>query len=400
VTKTAYFSGALVFVTASVVASCAVDKPPVGSGPELRSIGSRAAYESLPRLSLVPVANVCIENAPACVLDYGGIAAASPDGAVIFAGQNRYKQLTLVVGDPPAPRMIGRTGDGPGEFRTVNILAFAPTGQILAADIYRMRFLKYGRDGRVLSTTTVPIPGGFLEAGFVDGKLRIIALDPPKRRNDSVAVSVYAVDSGAPSHQRLYSLPIRDKSRQLGDMIPVPRMFSPVKQWEIGSDGTILFTRGDSLGVDVFDPAGRYVRRFGFDVSTRAVTERDVARRREARLRGVTDPTMRQAIGSATSPMLTHAAITKIRWLENGQVWVRETEDEAGETVRWVVFGSDFSPMGVVQLPAEAGIIASRDSLVLLSAPAPTGSFNELVWAKISSAHANAKTDPSLSSAR
>ena len=93
--------------------------------------------------------------------------------------------------------------------------------------------------------------------------------------------------------------------------------------------------------------------------------------------------TMQAAIrgreGSAT-PM--HAAITRIRALENGEIWIREAEAESGDTVRWIVFAADGTPRGTVVLEFDDDVAGSRGNAILISKPAARN--GSLRWYEVS----------------
>jgi hypothetical protein len=364
----------------AVVVGCGADQP-IFDAPARLPVFTKAAYDSLPLLTLKTLSALCASDSSTCVLDYSGLATANRDGAVLMAGFARFQQLTHVSGHPPVQRPVGRLGAGPGEYRTLNALGFAPSGSLLALDVLQQRVLRYAADGRIVSTSIIPIPPGFIAATFVGDELHAVATEAAKHKGDSVPVSVFALDSGKRAPRRLYSLPVRQKSYSLGDMIPVPQMFAAHAQWVVCADGRVVHTSGDAFAVDEFDASGRHVLRFGFDVTPRAVTSEDVERRTAATLRRIADPSMRGAIRNQWGhPAARHPAITWIKCLENGQTWVREAERAAGDSVRWVVFAPGGKPIGAVVMETDAMVVAAHDSLVLISSPAESSIANTLRW--------------------
>src|SRR5262249_42587029 len=62
-----------------------------------------------------------------------------------------------------------------------------------------------------------------------------------------------------------------------------------------------------------------------------------------------------------------HAAITRIRTLANGDVWIREADSESGDSTRWIVFGRDFTPRGTIMLGVYDEVVASDGAALLIS---------------------------------
>jgi hypothetical protein len=143
-------------------------------------------------------------------------------------------------------------------------------------------------------------------------------------------------------------------------------MFEPRAHWQIAEDGTTCYSPGMTFTVDCFDSSGRHSRRFGFDVERRKVEEDEVVREQERRMRGI------QRM-PALHPVSHHPAVTALRLLDNGQVWVREAPDAADMLASWVIFGLDGIPLGRLVLPAGTDVLAARDSLYLINAPEDGG---------------------------
>jgi hypothetical protein len=346
---------------------------------------SRAAYDSLAVLVLEPAGALCRSEAENCLLESAGQAVSNRAGDVVFAGYWKRRQLYVVSGAPPALTSVGQLGAGPGEYQSLIQIGFARSGDILGLDMLQRRVLRYARDGRAISTSAIPIPPGFIDAAFVGGELRAVATELERRQNDSASVAVFSVDSGMSAPRKLFSLPVRQRAFGIMDLRPPGPMFGAQHQWVLRQDGGVYFSAAESFTIDAFDSSGRHEFRFGFDVVPRAVTGAEVERGRVTSLRGVTDPRMRGAIrGNSALPAARHPAVTRMKELENGQLWVREAEREAGDSVRWVVFGSDGTPVGAVTMGAEARVLTAHDGLVLISNPAETKVMDALRWYRVS----------------
>ncbi|MBK9549879.1 MAG: hypothetical protein IPO52_12430 [Gemmatimonadetes bacterium] len=137
------------------------------------------------------------------------------------------------------------------------------------------------------------------------------------------------------------------------------------------------------MTVEVHDTTGRFVLRFGTATSPRRVTDAEFQREYEARIArapgGAMGRAMREQAGRRVP---THAAITALRQLENGQIWIREAPTESGDSVGWAVFQRDGVPIGRLTLPADVRILAAIDSnLVILPHSADRPAV--LTWATL-----------------
>jgi hypothetical protein len=369
---------AVTITYASVTVACTAT--PAAEHVETRILG-RAAYNSLPALSLVPGELLCGPEVPNCAAD--GAVAIGDSGYVAFAGAVRNRQVRLVGPGVSGERLIGREGAGPGEYKSVLALGFTPSGSLRVFDVLQGRVIEFATDGRLLATSNVRIPPSFITAAFVRGELRIVGAELGKRSGDSANVALYAVDPGQRRARKLRSLSARQRVYEMMDMVPLKGPFAASPQWSVRNDGGLVHSPGAIFNIETFDSTGSLSTRFGFAVPPRRVSTQDLDRWRAKSVRGL-PASMQAAIrGSERTAAPMHAAVTRIRALDNGIVWAREAEAETGDLVRWVVFGADGAPRGTVLLEPHDDVVASRGTAILISKPASQNGAGSLRWHEV-----------------
>jgi hypothetical protein len=81
------------------------------------------------------------------LLDDGRVVVADQQGAVAY----------VLGGDSGSPRLLGRTGSGPGEYRRPEVLGTTDDGRIVVRDLQQFRILYWNADGLLRGSTG---PGG------------------------------------------------------------------------------------------------------------------------------------------------------------------------------------------------------------------------------------------------
>lgn len=357
---------ALPLVALLAVACAGGDAPP--ADPATVRLLSASEYAALAPLALEPVRPLCGTAPDACRAGALGIVAVRDDGAVAFVLEGRQPQLMLVDDSVAPARPIGRAGGGPGEYRMALGLAFTRDGGLEVLDWLQRRTVRFARDGAPAASGVIPLPRGFITAGYVGDSLRSVATDLTRVREDSAEVTVVAIAGGAAEPVPLLRLARREPAIGVEEMRPAPGIFAPVPRWVLAPDGRVLHTPADQWRVDIFDQAGRHALRAGFDVEPRAVTDAEAARERERRLGRVGNAQMRAAMERTMgAPAARHPAITDLRALHDGRIWVRESPGEVGDSVSWVVLAADGAPVGRAELAVEDLPVGAHAGLVLLS---------------------------------
>lgn len=349
-----------------------------------QAIHSRSDYETLPVVSLVPARPGCAVSALDCSPGSEVEAVADSGGRLLVWSLG--KTLHEIAGEGLPARPVGRLGEGPGEYQMLLAAGFSRSGEMLAFDPMQQRLLRYDRSGNPVATSRVELPPGFINASFVGGELRALAVDIAGGSGapDSASVSVFALEPDGKKPRRLFTLPLRQRAWAMGDLRPVPQRFAAAPQWQLLSNGHVLYSPGDSLLVHQFDETGAPVLNVGFDVQPREVTADEVERSLEAILRQAPNAQMREAMRArAGQAAKRHPAITALRQLENGQIWVREAPRAAGDSVRWLVFDSAGTSVGSVVLDTEARVLTAAQGLILVSQPGAEDPSETLVWMRV-----------------
>lgn len=307
---------------------------------------------SLPVLELDDESSACGAEGEPCTSPGFRIAAIHPDGAVAFWGvDGKAPQLYLTTG--ASVLRLGRQGGGPGEYRIALALGMSESGDVFTADLMQRRILNYGRDGRSLSTTSVPLPPGLLDLAFVGDELRAFATAVPKTKGDSLPVRVFALEPGVAQPRELYALQTRQPGFGIVDMRPVPSLFAAHALFQFRRDGHLFVTEGASFQIDEYDARGTHIARFGFDVTPRIVTESESKAARLAQSRRIPDPKMRESLESAA------------------------------DSVQWIVFSASARPRGRILLAASEMVLGSHGERLLVSREDESSGAAGLRWMRI-----------------
>lgn len=366
----------------SVVLAACAGEPARRMGPDTAIVLSESAYRSLPILRLTEGPLLCGVEGPPCVL--GGIRDVSshPRGDIVFTGVvGKQPQVIRVDSGSRSGKLLGRVGDGPGEYRAVIAVGLAPDRDALVFAPRERRWIRYAYDGRGAAIGLVPLPSGLMRAAFVRGELRALATDNANRRGDSAQVVMFALDSGSREPRRLHSIDVWQRAYDLSDLRPLRVPFSPRARWSVRPDGSVVLARGARMLIDLFDSTGHHTLRFGFESTPRQVTQRDLDRALKDRLRGVGDPRMRAALEeSVREGAARHPAITELAAPSNGQIWAREAPREAADSVMWVVFSVHGSAIGRVATGADDAIVAARGDTILVARSGNPTAEDALQW--------------------
>ncbi|MDX2208055.1 MAG: hypothetical protein SFU57_10455 [Gemmatimonadales bacterium] len=372
----------------SMSAACGARDTPQGIAANVpTTIHARSAYDAIPVLDLVP-------TRPACVVD---VLDCSPGGEVkaVVGSEGRLlvwsldRPLHEIAGEGSPAKVVGRVGGGPGEYRMIMAAGFSRSGELLAFDPAQQRLLRYDCSGSPVATSQVVLPPGFIDASFVGGELRALAVDKAGGSGapDSASVRVFVLEPDGKKPRRLFTLPVRQRAWALTDMRPVPGLFAATPQWQLLADGQVLYSAATAILVHRYDESGAPVLHVGFDAQPREVTKDEAERSLEVVLRQAPNAQMRDAMRASQAGRVAERqpAITALRQLENGQIWMREAPRAAGDSVRWLVLDSAGTPVGSVMLDTESRVLTAADGLILVSQPGAVDPSESLVWMRVAS---------------
>lgn len=357
---------------------------PEGSSTPGASILSAAAYASLPSLRLEDAGAACAGAEDQCLTTGSELAAVDADGSIAFMGPGgRSPQLFLVRATDRVPLSLGRAGAGPGEYRLVMSLGFGPDGEVRLYDGMQRRLVHYGADGVTRLTSDVAVPDGHFDGDFVAGELRFLGTEAAATAGDSMPVWIYAGRPGAKAAPPLHRTGAKQPSYGLRDFRRMPAPFVAQAVFAIDRNGGLFHSSGTSFVVDRYDSLGVLVGRSGFDLPLRAVSDADLAAEKERRSRNLPAP-MRAMIEENFRGAAAHLpAITRIRALEDGSVWVRESPHAAGDSVSWIVYPDAMNPLGRLVLEADDRILGAHGGRVLVTRGGGAGAGSELRWVRV-----------------
>jgi hypothetical protein len=356
------------------------DAPASGSD----AIGDAGSYAALPILTLEDAGAACVGPEDQCLTTGSDLAAVDTDGSIAFMGPGgRTPQLFLVRATDRLPVALGRNGAGPGEYRLATSLGFGPNGEVRLFDVMQQRLVRYGADGVTRLTSNVAVPDGLFDGDFVGGDLRFLGTEAAATAGDSMPVWIYAGRPGTTAATPLHRTGAKQPSYGLRDFRRMPAPFVAQALFAIDRDGGLIHSSGTSFVVDRYDSLGVLVGRSGFDLPPRAVTDADLAAEKERRSRNLPAP-MRAMIEESFRGAATHLpAITGIRALEDGSVWVRESPHAAGDSVSWVVYPDAMTPLGRLVLEADDRILGAHGGRVLVTRGGGAGAGSELRWVRV-----------------
>jgi hypothetical protein len=346
------------------LASCSGERSAVV--PERTSVSGPDGYATLPQWSLKLTSDACASlDFEFCTAAVAVKARWGPDSVLLVSvNVGRKPQIYTVNLRANRATAVGFEGGGPGEYRAINSVALSSNGDVLVFDALQRRILRYAVDGRLVSMSQVPMPAGFIEAAFVQERLVAVGFQPPRQAGDSMPVQIFALDSGKQEPSLLATLPLRLPAYRMGDMIPPRGAFEATSIWAFREDGRIIYTSGNELELAVFDGAGIYELRYGFEVQAREVTDSERAQAARSNVR-VGNARMQQAIDAASQASVhlgaaRHPSITAIVVSTEGDIWMRESVRASGDSVHWVVSSAQFEPRGRVLLGANDRVLAVR----------------------------------------
>lgn len=330
---------------------------------------SAEAFAALPVAVLVPDAPLCGADPLACIPVARPFGAVGPAGdAIVALASGRRAEIARVNAGTDSAFILGREGDGPGEYRLPGLVALAPNGDAIVFDILSRRVLRYGRDGAARSTAQVTLPpapiGGF---GAVAGEVRMLSTELPATPGDSMVVHVFALDSARPARQ-LHALPVRVPSFGIGEFRSVPPVLAAQDWFALRGDGAVAFSDGKRFGLSLFGPDGGLVRRVVFDLPTRAPADAEITEALDAQVRGIPDPRAREAVkeqmrGNVAARM---PAATGLTAMHDGELWLRAAPRVGGDSVDWLVLSAAAEPRRRVLLSTTDAVLAKHGARYLV----------------------------------
>jgi hypothetical protein len=295
--------------------------------------------------------------------------------AVLNAGTG---QVRFFNSNGEFDRVLGRKGNGPGEFQAPLRIEALDEDTIVVFDADLRRLSLIGPEGGVGRTIT--LPG---ELNYV----RLVGILP----NGDFVLSSEAIQAPAgrkPSVDHARILRLNRQGRQVGEIgvyrtrrwvrldgnsITKPE-FDPVTSFGV-VDSLVWVAEGDGYEVRFYDATGAFRRVTRWVGPDRTVTEADRDRWSQEQMRWAQTAEDRASIKQQLARTVyadERAAYDMVVGNQSGRLWIRDFDPWAREYRTWLVLDEDGRPDGVVTTPISLEVMeiaedwvagVSRDSL-------------------------------------
>lgn len=338
----------------------------------------QAIHEEMPRLSLTPLAQICVggDEVP-CQFVNAALATVAPDGRVAVA--DIFGELREFGRDGQFVRTVGARGGGPGEYRRLVAAGYDGLGRLTVLDQSAMRVQRFDGTGTVDGTATAPFIPGLIGVSVVHGKVALFSLPGASAIGDTVEAHLVLVDPASGDTSSLPGLPEPAIATGDGSMFPIPPLFTvmPIERWAVSPDGAFHLADRERLRIVRRDRAGGTpVVLVDLAVAPRPVTDQDI----EAALarRGPIGPPgntvvaaqlRRQLDAARENAPRVHPLVTRLVILDDGTLLARGSAPPGIDSVRWNAFSAEGDPVGYLLLSAGTSIAAGRLERMLLTIP-------------------------------
>ena len=343
--------------------------------------------EAVPQISLRELARVGGHDSrreyTLAGVDY---AALLDDGSVAIADGINRQEVRIFSEEGVFLRALGRSGGGPGEFRSIRGLVAVP-GEIVVWDIQTLRLTYFLADGQLENTVTLNVDGlqqfrpsfvGVLSDGsavFSDSR----GVDNGIGR-DTIHFVRFTIDGGA--WREIASVVGPEKYN--GSLAVESFIFGGEVRSSVFGDHLTIGTT-DSLALTVYSSQGELLRQPKLSRPRMPVTERHVRLEKERRIRQYDPPAVVINTGDGVLDGVAEneARINDLpsreslpafsEFLPAGAdgFWVREYLYPAENVQRWFRLTGDLEPTGWFDLSVgDVLLAANEDTIVVLTTDA------------------------------
>jgi hypothetical protein len=296
------------------------------------------------------------------------------DGGVIVADAGS-RQLRLYDAGGRLQKVAGRRGNGPGEYRNLEIMRACEGDMIVVWDFARLLFftrsLEFVRQNNLTAAPWPPVcfrDGGTLLQGSVPSDAERLARGT---LYDSRVV-LFATDSAGQRAAELDTITVwwrvaGEHEGSWGFVHPVAPITATASR-----EDELVIGYSKSLEIRFVNRSGTSVRIHRSLAESFELTPDVVQAYKEATL-DISGEQTRQAIEAFGWPMPgTRSAYSNVLVDGDGNAWLHRTEIHGRSTNRWTVFARDGSHLGDVRIPANLQVFeiggnwllgVSRDSL-------------------------------------
>ncbi len=222
-------------------------------------------------------------------LVYNGLGLRLDEDGNLFIADRGNDRIAMFDPDGRFVRGFGREGEGPGEFRWVDILEVRD-GIVSAWDNQLDRTTRFRIDGTLLDVTTVPRGGStfgsmMTSSMYVEESGHRVLLNREGFRGDGTMQAEAVVTDGAsdtlwtvstPSLLCRYQVSLSTAGRTMGALVPIEYSPRPVIVYAPALG--IVVSDGDKPELTLYDLEGTIVRRIRIDMPPERVTGAERAR--------------------------------------------------------------------------------------------------------------------------
>jgi hypothetical protein len=402
-------------LTLALLAACGSKDGPGGGAAAVRDSAGVAiveypatAWEEAAdwSLSAAPLATVPNDPADTTIdLSNSQIAALLDDGRLVAASL-QPPQLYVFNADGTQQGLLGRGGEGPGEYRMISALLVLGGDSLAAYDFFSRNAKLFDVDGEAIGDVQFPMGGSPIPPLLVsrlNGPTWLFQVINPLAQPPEGASGAYRNDEpvltwqpGATMLDTLVMLPgasmVQGTLDVAGQSISMGKAVGYGANTFVGGHGDLIWsTGGDRFVLTARDTAGAVRREVRLALPARPVSEADkeafkAALRvqwEQARSFGapadMVDNELRkieeETVFADNRPAIGQMVVDRL-----GRIWATPDVPTVDSTLTWGVFDADGGLLGTLRLPKGNLLTASEDRVVLRVEDDETGLVRLEVW--------------------
>jgi hypothetical protein len=367
-----------------------------------------SAWDSATAWSLSPAPLATVPNDPADTtidLSNSQVAALLDDGRLI-AASIQPPQLYVFNPDGTQQGLLGRGGEGPGEYRMISALLVLGGDSVAAYDFFTRNAKLFDVDGEAIGDVQFPMGGSPIPPLLVsrlNGPTWLFQVINPLAQPPEGSSGAYRNEEpvlvwrpGAAALDTVLMLPgasmVQGTLDVAGQSIPMGKVVGYGANTFVGGHGDLIWsTGGDRFVLTARDTAGTVRREVRIPLPPRPVSEADkeafkAALRvqwEQARAFGapadMVDGELRkieeETVFADNRPAIGQMVVDRL-----GRIWVTPDAPTVDSTLTWGVFDAEGSLLGRLRLPKGNLLTASEDRVVLRVEDDETGLVRLEIW--------------------
>lgn len=272
---------------------------------------------------------------------------------------------------------LGRSGDGPGELRSIASIHALPGDTVLVWDLVRTTASLFTPDGGFVRTVRIAPAGSERPLDvhpLPDGRLVVVtggysSESAPGIQRGVAPLLVVSADGSSTDTVSLFpsieTLTMTVGGMQLRGVVPFPKaMHLEVR------DGTLVIGTAERMEVSVLDPSGTLLAVYRQPAADLIATEQDHAWYRERLAARASTPAEREMMDQVLAALVfpeTHAAYSDLQVDPTGAIWLRTGRHfpPNGSSREWTVFSPEGALLGTLTLPERFEPLEFGDDYVL-----------------------------------